>query len=40
MVTAQGDTDTCSKCEGTGQAIDSGLPCINCRGKWVVRKGG
>ncbi len=40
MVTAQGDTGTCSECEGTGQTIDSGLPCINCRGKGVVRKGG
>jgi len=40
MVTVKGATDTCSECEGTGQTIDSGLPCIKCRGKGVVRKGG
>jgi DnaJ-class molecular chaperone len=40
MVTVKGATDTCPECEGTGQAIDSGLPCIKCRGKGVIRKGG
>jgi DnaJ-class molecular chaperone len=37
MVTApKGVTDQCPECEGTGTAIDSGMPCLKCRGKGVV----
>ncbi|MDP2279814.1 MAG: hypothetical protein Q8K51_16540 [Nitrospirota bacterium] len=38
MVTVEGPTDECPKCKGTGAAIDSGLPCIKCRGKGVISK--
>lgn len=39
-VTVAGVTEECPKCKGTAEAIDSGLPCIKCGGKGVVRKGG
>jgi len=38
MVTVKGATEECPKCKGTGMAIDSGLPCIKCRGKGFVSK--
>lgn len=38
MVTVEGTPDECLKCGGTGQEVDSGLPCIECRGKGVVVK--
>ena len=38
MVTTKGATKECPKCKGAGMAIDSGLPCIKCRGKGVVPK--
>lgn len=37
-ITVKGTTEECSKCKGTGIAIDSGLPCIECRGKGVIPK--
>lgn len=40
MVTVKGATNPCSDCEGTGRTISSGLPCIKCGGKGVIRKGG
>jgi DnaJ-class molecular chaperone len=38
MVTVKGETEGCPKCKGSGQEIESGLPCIKCRGKGVVLK--
>ncbi len=31
---------TCQVCGGTGTETESGLPCIKCRAKGVIRKGG
>lgn len=36
MVTVKGAPDECLKCRGTGQEAESGLPCIECRGKGVM----
>ena len=38
MVTVIGATKKCPKCKGTGMEIESGLSCIKCMGKGVVRK--
>lgn len=37
-ITVKGTTEECPKCRNTGQEIESGLPCIECRGKGVVSK--
>jgi len=34
----KGNTNPCPECKGTGKEIDSGLPCIKCGGKGVVKK--
>jgi len=36
----KGETEGCPKCKGNGQEIESGLHCIKCGGRGVVRKGG
>lgn len=36
MVTVKGTPGECLKCGGTGQEAESGLPCIECRGKGVT----
>jgi len=39
MVTvSKGLTKQCPECKGTGTAIDSGLPCLCCKGKGVIAK--
>jgi DnaJ-class molecular chaperone len=39
VVTApKGATDQCVECGGTGRAIDSGMPCLECRGKGLVSR--
>ena len=38
MVTVIGATEKCPRCKGTGMEIESGLPCIKCRGKGVLSK--
>jgi DnaJ-class molecular chaperone len=38
MIAVEGTLDKCLKCGGTGQELDSGLPCIECRGKGAVVK--
>ncbi|MDP8258053.1 MAG: YuiA family protein, partial [Candidatus Aadella gelida] len=39
MVTVnKGATEECFECKGTGRAVESGLPCIRCRGKGVILK--
>ena len=37
-VTVKGETEGCPKCKGSGQEIESGLPCIKCGGKGVISK--
>ncbi len=37
-VTVEDAAEVCPKCKGSGQEIDSGLPCIKCRGKGVISK--
>ena len=39
MVTVKkGATNKCPECKGTGAAKDSGLPCVKCGGKGVIKR--
>lgn len=34
----KGQTNRCPECEGTATTADSGMPCLECRGKGIVSK--
>ena len=35
-----GPTETCPECEGMSSEASSGLPCVRCRGRGVIRQSG